>query len=83
MHGTIVGQRSGNNNGRSYKIKVTQMGCMITRTKRHMKATTTTAEHCLRNEVMKANQPQMVGRCNELIDVFAQIHKQKRKRVQQ
>ena len=35
MHGTIIGHRSDGQNGGNYKIRVTEMGCTIIRTKRH------------------------------------------------
>ena len=38
-HQTIIGHGSDNHQGRSYKIKVTKMEFLITRTNRHIKTT--------------------------------------------
>ena len=73
MCGSVVIHGTEDHNGRSYKIKVTMTGYTIKRKKRHIKATTISAEDYLRNE--KANQPQTNDKFNKLVDCFAQVHK--------
>ena len=55
MHGTIVGHGYDDHSGRSYKIRLNEMGCTITRTKRHVKSIPIRAEDYLRNEMLKTN----------------------------
>ena len=39
MHATTVGHGTNDHKGRSYKIQVMKIGCIITRMKRHVRAT--------------------------------------------
>ena len=45
--------------GRNNKIRVTNTSCIITRMKKHMKATQISKEVYLRMEMLKANRPQL------------------------
>ena len=54
---------------------MTKSGQAITRMKRHIIPTIISAENYLLNEITKANQAPAVGRLNELVDHFMQIHK--------
>ena len=70
-HGNMVGYGTDNHKGRSYKVYVMKTGCVITRTKRQVRATPILAEDYLRKETFKANRPQADDKLNELIDHFA------------
>ena len=47
VHGTIVMHGTGDDNGRCYKVGTTKTGCIITRLKRHMKASPLSADTML------------------------------------
>ena len=51
--GTVILWGPEDHNGRCYKLRVTKTGCIITRTKIHVKATMISAEDYLRNEEEK------------------------------
>ena len=53
MHETIIRHGSEDPNKRCYKIRLKKTGCIITRTKQHMAAFTTSTEDYLRTEIMK------------------------------
>ena len=53
MHWMIGGFGSNDHSGRSYKTQVTKTECIITRMRRHFKATSDTAEDYLRKISMK------------------------------
>ena len=55
-HGTVVRHLSNYHDGRSYKIRVSKTGCIITRTDRHVKTTLIIAEEYLRNAVAKKDK---------------------------
>ena len=56
MQETEVWYASDDHHGRSYKIQVTEMSHITTRTRRHVKITQITAEEHLRNEVSKEDK---------------------------
>ena len=49
-HGTVVGIGNHNHNNRSYIIRFTKTGCIITRNSKHIKTTPITAEQYLRDQ---------------------------------
>ena len=65
--GTVVGHGSDNYMGRSYKLRMMKTGCIITRTKRHMRSTPVSAEVYPREEMSKANRPQADNKLNEFL----------------
>ena len=64
MHGTIIEPWTDNHNGRSYRIRVTKTGHVITRTKRHIKSTNVSVDDYLWNEMTKASQTLAADRLN-------------------
>ena len=66
MQRTVVGYGSDDHNRRTYKIRVAKVGCIITRTKGHVKAIAPTAEDCLQKEISKKKY-QVTDKFNELI----------------
>ena len=65
MHGTVVGYRSDDNHGRSYKKWVTKMGFLITRTRRHIRNTPITAEKHLRSKVSRKEASSWANRLDD------------------
>ena len=57
MHGTTVGHGTDDDKGRSYKVGVMKTGCIITRMRRRVKATSLSAEDHVRRNLSKANRP--------------------------
>ena len=49
-HGTVVGRGDHNHNNRSYTIRVTKTGCIITRNSKHIKTTPITTEQYIRDQ---------------------------------
>ena len=70
MHGTMVGQGTGDHRDRSYKVQVTKNACIITRTKRQVRATPILTEDYLRKEMSKASNQQADNKLSILIDNF-------------
>ena len=54
--------------GRSYRVQVIKNGHIITRMKRHVRATQISAEDHLRKVMSKANRPQTNNKLNEFMD---------------
>ena len=50
-HGTTVGAWDHNHNNRSYRIRITRTGCIVTRNSQHIKTTPITAEQYLRDQL--------------------------------
>ena len=75
IHESIVGNGSSDNNCRSYRRRMTEMENTITGTERHVKANPISADDYPRNEVSKANQPQVKDRFNTFVDHVTQLHK--------
>ena len=73
MHERIIRHGSEDHNGKCYKIKVTMTGCIITKTKSPVTATPISAEHYLRNEIMKDKKWCTDNKLNKLIGKFATI----------
>ena len=71
-HGTIVRHGAEDNRGTSYKIRVTKTRCIITRVKRHVKATPISVEDYLRKDMSKANRTQTINSMN-LWTTFVQL----------
>ena len=59
MNGTIVGHGSYGHEGISYQIRITRLGHVITRAKRHIKTSQIMAEEYLRKEVLKKSTSQV------------------------
>ena len=68
MCGTIVLHGTGDHKGRCYKVQMTRTRCIITRMKRHVRATPILVEDYMRKEMSKANRPQTDDKLNKLID---------------
>ena len=64
--------------GIRYMIRVPLMGCIITRTNRHIKMTAFTEEEYLRNEVAKKDKRQGANRLNELLDHYTKLYEKKK-----
>ena len=62
-----MSHRADDHHGRSYKIRLLKMGCIITRTSRNTKCFPITVGEYLRNEVAKKNKLLWKSRLNELI----------------
>ena len=75
MHWKITGHVTDNHNGRSYRVRVTNIGRVTTRMKRQIKPTNITAEDYLQNEMAKGNQTLAADGLNKLADHFMQLHK--------
>ena len=71
MHVRIVGHGSDADKGKSYKIRMMKTKCIITRTRRQVKATPISVKDYLSEEMSKANRPQAYDNLSKLIDYFA------------
>ena len=63
--------------GRSFWTRMTKTRWTIARTERDLKASPIFSEDYLRNEMSKVIQPQTEDVFNELVDLFAELHKHK------
>ena len=77
MHRTMVGHGADDHKSRSYKVQVTKTGCIITRTKGHVRVTPISAENYLRKEISIANRKQLTSSTNSKNDHFAILNQQK------
>ena len=78
VHGTIVAYWSEYHNKRRYKIRVAKMGCIITKSKRHVKACHSTRLHAERD--INKNKLQTTDKFNALVDHFAELYKHEQSR---
>ena len=60
--------------GRSYKVQMIKMWCIINRIKRHVRTTPISAEDYLRKQMLKVNRPQT---SDKLTDSFALLNQHK------
>ena len=73
-HGTVMEHGLEEHSGRSYKIWVTIMGCLIISMQWHVKHTSIHAEYYLHHELNKKNIPQESKRFNELLEIYATLY---------
>ena len=69
MHGSMVGHRKENNKGRTCKIKVTKMGCIIPRMKKQVKSIPISADYMW--VISKNNRLQIDDKLSKLTDHFS------------
>ena len=79
-YGTIVDYGSDDYHGRSYKLRVTKMGHIITKTKRQIKTIPITAEEYLRNVVLEKTALQVEDKFDKLVDYYMKLYKGRKPR---
>ena len=75
MHGTVIGHGSEDYNRRCYKISMRKTGHIITRTKKHVMATSILRVNYHGNELMKCNKNQKDNKVNELLYKYTIMEK--------
>ena len=67
MYGTMMQYGRDEHNDRSYRVPVMKIGCIISRMKRHVRATPISTEDCLRKEKCRSYRPHTNDMLNKLI----------------
>ena len=74
MHGTVVRQGSYDHHERSYRMRVSKMGHISTRTNRHIKTTPIMLDEYLRKEVVEKVKILGADIFNKLVDHYTKLY---------
>ena len=74
----MVGHGSDDHHGRGYNILVTKTGCIITRTRSHVKSTPITLDEYLQSEVSKRDTVQRSDKYDEVVNYYTKLYQHKK-----